>query len=90
MTPPLVAGRFRAPADAPRDGELRARGRPPGLLDEGAGLAVLSARRKVVRSRDQHDASVGGVVLVLPAIHRHEVSFHSLLYSAEVVGVVVC
>ena len=35
-------------------------------------LALLPERRQVVRARDQHDAAVGGLVLVLPALSRSE------------------
>lgn len=70
----LTTGRVRAPANAPGDGELRARGRPTGVLGESNRLAVLQAGREVVRPGDEHNASMGGFVLVLPSVHRHQVS----------------
>ena len=67
-------GRCRPASYPARDGELRARGRPAGLPGESGGLALLREGREVVRSRDQHDAAVGGVLLVLPPVHGYQVS----------------
>jgi hypothetical protein len=41
-----------------------------GSAGASAGLALLPEGRALVRARDEHDAAVGGLVLVLPALPR--------------------
>ena len=45
---------------------------PAGPLARAARLALLPEGRQVVRARDEHDAAVGGLVLVLPALPRSD------------------
>ena len=59
-----------AAAAGPRG--LQARDRSGGAARARSGLALLPAGREVVRAGDEHDAAMGGVVLVLPPLPRSE------------------
>ena len=65
--------RVRAAAAPARARRLQARASDPaGPLARVGRLALLPEGRPLVRARDQHDAAVGGLVLVLPALPRPE------------------
>src|SRR5439155_538287 len=61
-----------APAPPARPRGLQARHRSGGPARARRRLALLREGRQVVRARDQHDAAVGGLVLVLPPLPRSE------------------
>ena len=62
----------RAAADPARPGGLQADRHARGAAVEGDRLGERHHRRQEVPARDEHDAAVGRVVLVLPALHRPE------------------
>jgi hypothetical protein len=62
--------RVELPLRLPRPRGLPPRRRPRGPARARRRLALLPEGRQVVRARDEHDAAVGGVVLVLPALPR--------------------
>ena len=68
---PAHRGRRGEPSgEAPRSRRLPSRHRPRRAARARSGLALLPEGRTLVRPRDQHDAAVGGLLLVLPALSR--------------------
>ena len=68
LRPTHRGGRNRAAAAPPGGRGLSPWRRPPGRLGAGARVALLPARWEVVRARDEYDAAVGRLVLVLPPL----------------------
>src|SRR5262249_48382301 len=64
-----AAGRGRASATAARPGGLQAVGPPRAAAGQGDRLGERHPRRQALPARDEYDAAVGRLVLVLPALH---------------------
>ena len=71
------------PVDLPHLDDYKPHGRPePPLMKAPADVAVPGDRRAAVPAGNQHDAAMGRLVLVLPAVHR-SAEQHVLCRPAE-------
>ena len=69
---PIAVDERELPLRLPELDDYKPGADPAGVLARAEELALLPERRPVVRPRDQHDAPVGGFMLVLPPLHRPE------------------